>query len=127
MQSSDTEEENPWLVWWMMIDSPTKTKRRFPFNRQAYRLSVLLASDIIKAACEEKMIKDLPTPQQKIAIRSLIKQTGMTFKQTEHFLKDFCSNWTLDVVPVFADQKEEDVSTYYNPIAAELFFLQGFK
>ena len=116
--------ESPYLIWWMLIDSPKKTKRQFPYNREVYRLSVLLASDIVKNICEGNMTKEW-TPEfiqaQKLVICDIMNLTRMTLKETEEYLKDFCMNWTLDVVPVFPDQNPEEVSADENLIAAELF------
>ena len=107
-----------------MLDSPKKKKRQFPYNREVYRLSVLLASDIVKHVSEGKMSNDLSPDfikAQKLAIRDIMNMTGMTLKQTGDYLKDFCVYWTLDVVPVFPDENEEEVSTEQNPVAAEIF------
>ena len=116
--------ESPYLIWWMLIDSPEKTKRQFPYNREVYRLSVLLASDIIKNICDGNMTKEW-TPEfiqaQKLAICDIMNLTRMTLKETEEYLKDFCMNWTLGIVPVFPHQNADEVSADENLIAAELF------
>ena len=105
------------------MSSPEKTKKRFPYNREVYKLCVLLASDIIESICQGKMVTDL-TPQffkaKHFAIKSIMEESGMTKEETGNFLKDFCLNWTLDKVPIFPDQDDDEVSIETNPIAEEV-------
>ena len=105
------------------MSSPEKTKKRFPHNREVYRLCVLLASDIIESICQGKMVTDL-TPEffkaKQFAIKAIMAESGMTKEETGDFLKDFCLNWSLDKVPIFPDQTEDEVSTETNVVAEEV-------
>ena len=105
------------------MNSPFKEKKRFPYNREVYRMCVLLASDIIKWICEGKMTHDL-TPDfckaQGFAITVIMHESGLTKEEAKHFIRDFCIHWTLDKVPIFPNQTEDEVSTQHNTIAEEV-------
>ena len=105
------------------MSSPEKTKKRFPCNREVYRLCVLLVSDCLELICDGKMVTDL-TPEffkaKQYAIKTIMEESGMTKEETANFLKEFCLNWSLDQVPIFPDQDEDDVSTETNVVAEEV-------
>ena len=105
------------------MSSPSKTKKRFPYNQHVYRMCVLLTSDIVKAICDGKMTHDLPPEffqAKAFAVRVIMKESGMTKEQTRQFVQDFALNWTLDKVPIFPDQTEDEVSTETNPEAEDV-------